>query len=461
MIRLSSSRRSDATLAPQTERVDIHEITEWGRLDIDDAGPPSAEDQNLAAQLRGQGDEIGGTEGSKLLLDWSYDGRLRVRARSWVGVVRIAGHEIRVVPKHARGSLGVLTMLRYSSGAIPDRLRSARTLREGDRNLLDLVCLLLADEAEIVVRQGALQDYVEHEDALPALRGRLLADRQARARYGQLEQIECRFDELETDIAENRILAAGLAVAGRVCADVVIRARIRRLAEAFAELCSVTQGAADAAEPTEYTRRNKHYAAGHVWARLLLAQHGIHDLYASGTPPTEAFLLDMNVLFERFIAQALEDSAHGTPFRVDRQSSTGSIIVDALTGRTYMRVRPDVLVHHIEREETYPVDTKYKLYDERHFAPEDIYQAFLYAFAFHPGHGPRQASLVYPSDCSEVNQRLAVRGSGVTQATIRGVRVNLAELVGRAAVGRITDPGLLMLCAGCGEGAADRSTAAL
>jgi 5-methylcytosine-specific restriction enzyme subunit McrC len=431
--------------------VDLHEIPEWGRLDIEGAGPPSADDLALAVQLRGQGDEVGSTEGSKLLLDWSYDGRLRVRARSWVGVVHVAGREIRIVPKHTHGSLGVLTMLRYASGAIPDQLRSGRTVREGDRNLLDLVCLLLADESEMIVRQGALQDYVEHESALPALRGRLLADRQVRARFGQVDQIECRFDELETDIAENRVLAAGLAVAARVCIDVAIRARVRRLAEAFAELCTIPLDVADAAEPRQYTRRNKHYAAGHVWARLLLAQHGIHDLYASGVPRTQAFLLDMNVLFERFIAQALEDSAQGTPLRIERQSSTGSIVVDATTGRTYTRVRPDVLVRHTEWEETYPVDTKYKLYDERHLAPGDIYQAFLYAFAFHPGHGPRQASLVYPAGASEVNQRLAVRGSGVTQATIRGVRVNLAELVDRAAVGPITDPGLLMLCAGCGE----------
>ena len=441
--------------------MDIHEITEWGRLDIDSAGPPSADDLTLARQLRGQADELGNTGGCKLLLDWSYDGRLRVRARSWVGVVRVAGHEIRVLPKHAHGSLGVLTMLRYASGAIPEQMRSARTVQEGDRNLLDFVCLLLADESEMVVRQGALQDYVEHEEALAALRGRLLIDRQVRMHYGQVDEVECRFDELEADIAENRILAAGLAVAGRVCTDVAIKARVRRLAAAFAELCSVAQGAADAAEPMEYTRRNKHYAAGHVWARLLLAQHGIHDLYAPGTPRTQAFLLDMNVLFERFIAQALEDSASGTPFRVDRQSSTGSIIIDALTGRTYTRVRPDVLVRHSEREETYPVDTKYNLYDERHVAPEDVYQAFLYAFAFHPGHGPRQASLVYPSDRSEVNQRLAVRSSGVTQATIRGVRVNLSELVARAAVGPIADPDLLMLCAGCGEHSTDRSSSAI
>jgi 5-methylcytosine-specific restriction enzyme subunit McrC len=430
--------------------MDIHEITEWGRLDIDGAGPPSADDLTLARQLQGRADQIGSTEGGKLILDWSYDGRLRVRARSWVGVVRVAGHEIRVVPKHTHGSLGVLTMLRYASGAIPERVHSARTVQEGDRNLLDLVCLLLADEAEMVVRQGVLQDYVEHEDTLAALRGRLLADRQVRMHYGQIDGIECRFDELEADIAENRILAAGLAVAGRVCADVAIKARLRRLAAAFAELCSVAQGGADAAEPMEYTRRNKHYALGHVWAGLLLAQHGIHDLYAPGTPQTQAFLLDMNVLFERFIAQALEDSASGTPFRVDRQSSTDSIIVDALTGRTYTRVRPDVLVRHGEREETYPVDTKYKLYDDRRIASEDVYQAFLYAFAFHSGHGPHQASLVYPSDRSEVNQQLAVRSSGVRQATIRGVRVNLSELVARAAAGPVIDADLLTLCTGCG-----------
>jgi 5-methylcytosine-specific restriction enzyme subunit McrC len=431
--------------------VAVYEIAEWGRLDLTDVAPPSAEDLLLARQLRGEGDEVGNAEGSKLLLDWSYDGRLRVRARSWVGVVRVAGHEIRVTPKHTHGSLGVLSMLRYASGATPDQVRSPRTVQEGDRNLLDLVCLLLADESEMVVRQGVLQDYVEHEEPLAALRGRLLVDRQVRLRYGRVDKVECRFDELEADIPENRILAAGLAVAGRVCTDVAINARVRRLASAFAELCSVEQGVGDVAEPVEYTRRNKHYAAGHVWARLLLAQQGIHDLYAAGTPHTQAFLLDMNVLFERFVAQVLEDSAAGTCFRVDRQSSTGSIIVDALTGRTYTRVRPDVLVRDIVRDEIYPVDTKYKLYDERHVAPEDVYQAFLYAFAFHSGHGPRQASLVYPSDRSEINQRLAVRGSGVTQATIRGVRLDLSHLVDRAATGPIRDLALLVLCGGCGD----------
>jgi hypothetical protein len=53
--------------------VDIHEITEWGRLEIPDVGPPSPEDLMLARQLRGEGDEIA-AEGSKLLLDWLYDG---------------------------------------------------------------------------------------------------------------------------------------------------------------------------------------------------------------------------------------------------------------------------------------------------------------------------------------------------------------------------------------------------
>ena len=111
--------------------MDIHEITEWGRLDIDGAGPPSADDLTLARQLRGKADETGNAEGAKLLLDWSYDGRLRVLARSWVGVVRVAGREIRIVPKHTHGSLGVLTMLRYSSGAIPAQVPSAAHLPGG------------------------------------------------------------------------------------------------------------------------------------------------------------------------------------------------------------------------------------------------------------------------------------------------------------------------------------------
>ena len=77
------------------------------------------------------------------------------------------------------------------------------------------LALLLAEECRRVVRAGLLADYIEREEDLPILRGRLLLDRQVLRRFGRLDRLECRHDEHERDILENRILAAALRACGR------------------------------------------------------------------------------------------------------------------------------------------------------------------------------------------------------------------------------------------------------
>ena len=77
---------------------------------------------------------------------------------------------------------------------------------------------------------------------------------------------------------------------------------------------------------------------------------------------------------------------------------------------------------------------KYKLYDEKGFAPGDIYQTFLYAFAFGPpASGVLPVSLLlYPATSEDPGRvRLRVRplhgGSG---AEIIGIGLPVAALLG-------------------------------
>ena len=117
---------------------------------------------------------------------WSDDGLrieelrrgLRVRTRSWVGVVRLPTVEIRVVPKVTRDQLG-LVLLEYASGLDGlTRLRDGATVEAFGDSLLELFVLLFVEASERVLRRGLLSGYVEREDDLAVARGRILADRQ-------------------------------------------------------------------------------------------------------------------------------------------------------------------------------------------------------------------------------------------------------------------------------------------
>src|SRR5207253_7416703 len=100
-------------------------------------------------------------------------------------------------------------------------------------DLLDLISLLLVRECVRILAGGVLHDYIEREEALPVVRGRFLADRQWRKRSGQFHVLECRFDEHESDIDENRLLAFALGVSRALLRDRVLFRRVLSFHEQY------------------------------------------------------------------------------------------------------------------------------------------------------------------------------------------------------------------------------------
>src|SRR5262245_41972140 len=88
---------------------------------------------------------------------------------------------------------------------------------------------------------------------------------------------------------------------------------------------------------------------------------------------------------------------------------------------------PDVLVEKSSGERL-AIDAKYKRYDEQKLAQADIYQVFLYAYAFRDAGGKiPSAVLLYPADAgSKPQTRLHVRdGQGYTQARLHAFGVDV------------------------------------
>jgi len=310
---------------------------------------------------------------------------LRVETRAWIGKVRFSGFELHITPKHVGGALPVLRMIEFSRGL--EGLRRMQTtvkLAVGGEDLLDLLALLLAEETDRLLRDGLLQNYVTRDEALSVVRGQLRVLDQATRHPGRLDVLECRFDELETDIDENRLVALGLEFALQGCRDPQVRRRVRLTRSIMVESCDPSRLDWRWVDgPIEYHRRNAPYRQAHEYARLLIEGLGIRDLYQTGSLTSSAFLINMNALFEAFVGRLLEVAFASTPVEVDLQRHLRGRIVDGLTGHTYAPVIPDIVLRDqsTSAPRSVPVDVKYKLYAERAIDPGDLYQLFFYAFA--------------------------------------------------------------------------------
>lgn len=361
---------------------------------------------------------------------------LRVRTRSWVGVVRLPTVEIRVVPKVTGDQLGLVRLIEYASGLDAlTRLRDGATLEASGDSLIELFALLFVEASERVLRRGLLSGYVEREDDLPMVRGRILGDRQVLERFGQLDRIICRFDELEHDVVENRLLAAALQVASPLVTSAGLQRRISRLRGVLEPICDTDQlDLADARATLTYNRLNAHYETAHQLAWLLLNALGVDDLVAPGETRSFSFLLNMNQLFERFAARVVEQVLPAVRYRVTSQLPYRSVVWNVSSQRPYTNIIPDVVVERRgESDCRVAIDAKYKLYDERGFDPSDIYQTFLYAFALAGtvSDGMPTSLLLYPATAKEPSgTRLRIRRlSGGAGAEIFGIGLPIGRLL--------------------------------
>lgn len=363
-------------------------VSEWKSITIQEVIHPA--DQSIIAQLQ---------MSDRIEIDELKNG-IRVKAKSWVGVIHFQDFEIQIVPKLAGENLGLVNMLTYTTGLNAlkryDSQRYLETLQQG--SLFDLIVWLFCDACEVILAGGLLFDYERQEDSLINLRGRLLIDKQYRRRFGQIDHLECRFDEHSSNILENQLLALGLFMAGRLTQDELIRSRARRLWAIFSEACKIDQVDINAAR-TEifYNRLNVHYKNAHHLAWMIIDGLGVEDLFKSNRIPSFAFLLDMNILFEQFLHKYLVQVLSKSDLNVAYQRHDRSIIWDIFRNRSYSQVIPDFLVSSSNSSKRLAVDAKYKIYDDRKVDPGDIAQIFLYAYAYDHSLQPT-ALLIYPTE---------------------------------------------------------------
>jgi len=387
----------------------------------------------------------------RLVID-EFKDRTLVRTTSWVGIVRLSKFEIEVVPKLAGANLGVLEMIEQTSGL--DALWRSSSLRDIDvegTNLYDLFVLLLVEECERILRSGVLADYVEEEDALSVLRGRLLLDRQIRQRYGQVDKVICRYDDYHQNIRENQILAYALNhCANRVCQPSIAK-RVRQVGIIFREVCDWSNlDPTHCWEELTYHRLNEHYRPAHELARIVVEASGLTSLYTAGAVNCFSFLIDMNVLFERFVLRVLRSAVKSLEVRYQHVET--SVLWDALAKLPYGRIVPDfVLSDFVTGKIRLALDAKYKLYDDRKVDPGDLYQTFIYSYAFSEGTELPRSVLIYPSEnLGGLESHLHVRTmSRIPKASVFLVSVNiplfLTELKSGAIGPAITSIGKLIV----------------
>jgi len=319
--------------------------------------------------------------------------RWSVRGTGKVGVVRIEDVTLRVTPKLPIGRifylLGFGRRFEWRDDLVP---------YETATDLAHVLADAFVRQADRALGRGVIQGYVERDDELAVVRGRMRYREQVTRRFGQITPLLVRYDDFTIDVVENQLVRAAAKVLGKVPGlDPVVARRLRSIVQRLDDVSGLIPGQP---LPTwRSTRRNAHYATV-LWFASMVLRHRSIDLPA-GAVEMNGFIIDMATVFEDFVTAALTDSLERIDGRVRAQDP------QTLDVAGTVKMAPD-LVWYRRGKPHAVIDAKYKVEKVAGYPNADLYQMLAYCTAL----GLPFGHLIYAKG-NEASQQMTVRGSGV------------------------------------------------
>ena len=232
-------------------------------------------------------------------------GKYRITPGSTVGAVEVNGLSVIIEPKIGVGqliSLACYAMARGRDGLVEFGGDFAYAEQSA---LPEFLAQALASAAEKAFARGLLRGYVEREEALQTVRGRIRFDDQVRRRFGLPLPVEVRYDEFTDDVLLNRLVKAAnwrLRRAGPLSSGT--RRRLGRI-DALLDGVSLCRYPRNAVPEVKFDRLNGHYKDVVALARLIL-RYGAYEA-ERGEVRASGFTMDMNEVFQEFLTVALRE----------------------------------------------------------------------------------------------------------------------------------------------------------
>lgn len=335
-------------------------------------------------------DALGETEA--LFLDKEYRAYFDVKGPSFlnghvwdicpkgiVGVIPLGPDTVfHIQPKVPLSNLfGMMEVAYGFQGKFLQGLTSLGTMED----LYSKLASLLAAKALERSRKGLFRDYLGRSDDLAAVRGRLDFTRLSSHPAGV--SLPCRFEEHTSDVKENRLVAwtLGFLMGHFLSTDNEgLKPRLRKAFHAYSGRAELVPCTGRDCLSVVYNRLNDDYRPLHALCRFFLENCG--PSLREGERKMLPFLVDMNLLFESFVAEWLKKNLP-TGWRLSLQKEVNLSEDGWIQGRIDMVLYEGGTMRAV-------LDTKYKVADKP--SPEDFNQVVVYALS----QEVTEAILVYP-----------------------------------------------------------------
>lgn len=313
-----------------------------------------------------------------------------IRFCEYVGVLQVGNTIIEILPKtdkHNDAELwrDVLIGMVRAVGTFKVQAPTSSNLQIKPNSILDLYIELFCDEIQHLQHQGLVKQYRKVTENSYALKGNILFAKHLQINLVHQERFFTTHTIYDHDHQLHKILYKALLLVSRLNTNPALKSRIGSILLDFPgqKDIAVTQATFDR---LSFNRKTERYRQAIEIARLLLLNY--HPNVSQGTNHVLALMMDMNLLWERFVLQSLRERLYKEKLTVNGQDFKNFWRPDYGEKQT---LRPDIIINKNEAD-CVVLDTKWKNIGTGNPAPDDLRQLYVYHDYYHA----KRVALVYP-----------------------------------------------------------------
>ena len=331
-------------------------------------------------------------------LDWKT-----LKARQYCGILNFNNQDFYILPKianhndekDAKQNLNIfIYMLMYAYDVKLSNEQIANCANQ-EHTILEVFVQMFAINLLNELKKGLYKEYLTKQDNLPVLKGKYLINENLKYNFTK-NKIYCEYDEF----SENNSLNQFFLYAIKYLQKFVNDKKLLKQCELIFDEIEYKSVDINRVETLNFNRLNVRFKTSFEIALLLLRQS--IPLFHKDKK-SFAFLFDMNVLFEKFMARIVKSLDYDA--KIQNQDNFGALTL-----------KPDIILKN------QIIDTKYK----RIKSIEDIKQSDkLQAFAYGINYGVKNVMLLYPKDEKDVIYDLVLgKDNNKVELKIRTIDLN-------------------------------------
>lgn len=318
------------------------------------------------------------TDKGKDVLQFSGNGKY-LQAKSYIGAIQTtSGFTLEILPKTVKNSeieksKQVFMKLLHLLYRLPNykNIDSANFERIKNLEIFEIFIFMFLEEVGSIIKKSIKSDYVECEDNLFYLKGKLLINEQIKRNTIHKERFYVQYDEYNQNRAENRLIKSTLKLLLNISKN-FDNQRIIRQYLGHMNRVEFSQNIDKDLSIIKSGRGVEHYKNALTWSKLYLKKESFSSF--SGDTVAFAILYPMEKLFECFVDWWLNKKY--TFLKIEAQNSKANFV------KNLFGIRPDFLMKKCNKT-VCVADAKWKLIeDENSFSQSDFYQLFTYKHMF-------------------------------------------------------------------------------